>query len=195
MALRDHPTRGMLTKALYVGGISERYGLKVMLEALALVNRDSSLGLELVCRPAEFARERAVLDNYLDLPWLRVHHVSGKALTPVYQQSDIGLIPLLRNVYNDLAMPVKLFEYLSYSLPVVATDCTEMADFIARNRVGLIAEDNAKSLAEKILQLVEDRDLYEGLRRNVRRALENGNLWTDRAEQVAECLMALDERS
>jgi hypothetical protein len=36
---------------------------------------------------------------------------------------------------------------------------------------------------------------YEGLRRNVRRALENGNLWTDRAEQVAERLMTLDERS
>ena len=91
-------------------------------------------------------------------------------------------------------MPIKLFEYVSYGLPVVATDYTKMADFIARNRVGLIAEDNAESLAEKILQLVRDRDLYEEPRRNVRRALENGNMWTDRAEQGAERLMALDER-
>jgi glycosyltransferase involved in cell wall biosynthesis len=188
LALPGRPTQSRPTKVLYVGGISERYGLKIMLEALKLANRDGYLGLELVCRPAEFARERAILESYLGLAWLKVHHVAGDALASIYQQCDVGLLPRLRNAYNDMAMPVKLFEYLSYGLPVVATGCTEMADFIIRNRVGLIAEDTPESLAEKILQLVNDPELYRELRRNARRTLENGNLWTDRARLTADCL-------
>ena len=46
----------------------------------------------------------------------------------------------------------------------------------------------------RILQLVEDKALYDQLRRNVRQMLENGNLWTDRARFVAERLAALDKR-
>ena len=104
------------------------------------------------------------------------------------------MIPALKSLYNDMTMPVKLFEYLSYGLPVVATNCTEMTNFISRNKVGLIAENNASSLADRILQLVRDKALYDQLRRNVRQALENGNLWTDRARFVAEQLAALDKR-
>ena len=91
-------------------------------------------------------------------------------------------------------MPVKLFEYLSYGLPIVATDCTEMADFVRRNRTGIVVQDNPLSLAEGVLRIVRDQDFYRELKSNAKRTLENGNLWTDRAEQVTECLMAMDER-
>lgn len=104
------------------------------------------------------------------------------------------MIPRPKSLYNDLAMPVKLFEYLSYGLPIVTTNCTEMANFVSHNQVGLIAEDSAPSLADRILQLVEDKALYDQLRRNVRQTLENGNLWTDRARFVAQQLAALDKR-
>jgi len=43
-------------------------------------------------------------------------------------------------------------------------------------------------------QLVEDKPLYNQLKRNIRLTLENGNLWTDRARFVAEQLAALDRR-
>jgi len=42
--------------------------------------------------------------------------------------------------------------------------------------------------------LVEDKSLYDQLRRNTRLTLENGNRWTDRARFVAEQLAALDKR-
>jgi glycosyltransferase involved in cell wall biosynthesis len=179
---------------IYVGGINRRYGLEVLLQALDLANRKVSLDLELVCRQDEFTQERPTFANYDGAEWLHPHHLTGKDLEQVYRRSAIAVIPLLKNTYNDLAMPVKLFEYLSYGLPIVSTNCTEMANFISRNRVGLIAEDNASSLADRLLQLVEDKALYNQLRRNVRQTLENGNLWTDRARFVAEQLAALDKR-
>lgn len=183
-----------IKRVVYVGGISRRYGLEILLQALDLANRKVALNLELVCRQDEFIQQRPTFEKYDGAEWLHVYHLTGKDLEQVYRRSAIAVIPLLKNTYNDLAMPVKLFEYLSYGLPVVATNCAEMANFISRNKVGLIAEDNAPSLADRILQLVEDKDLYDQLRRNVRHTLENGNLWTDRARFVAEQLTALDKR-
>jgi glycosyltransferase involved in cell wall biosynthesis len=179
---------------VYVGGINRRYGLEILLQALDLANKKVALRLELVCRQDEFMQHRPIFANYETAEWLHVHHLTGKDLEQVYRRSDIAVIPLLKDMYNDLAMPVKLFEYLSYDLPIVTTNCTEMANFISRNGVGVIAEDNAHSLAGRILQLVEDKSLYDQLRRNTRLTLENGNRWTDRARFVAEQLAALDKR-
>jgi glycosyltransferase involved in cell wall biosynthesis len=179
---------------IYVGGISQQYGLEILLQALDLANRKVTLNLELVCRQDEFMRQGPTFTKYDGAEWLHVYHLTGESLEQVYRRSNISVIPRPKSLYNDLAMPVKLFEYLSCGLPIVATNCIEMANFISRNEVGLIAEDDAHSLAGRILQLVEDKSLYDQLRRNVRQTLENGNLWTDRARFVAEQLAALDKR-
>ena len=187
-------TRPEIDTAIYVGGISHRYGAAVLLGAFDLINESTRLDLELVCREDELEREQAVFAPYSSARWLHIHHLGGDALHGVYHKSDLAIIPLLKNVYNDIVIPVKMFEYLSHGLPIVATNCTEIANFITHNGVGLVAEDNVESLTEKILQLVRDRDLYEELKRNVRCTLENGNLWTDRARLVAQQLTALDKR-
>lgn len=181
-------------RAVYVGGIELRYGVDLLLDAFSLINRECQFDLELVCREDEYIAWRALFEKYIGAEWLHIHHLWGENLGQVYHRSDMALIPLRKNVYNDMAMPVKLFEYLSYGLPIVTTNCTEVADFVQRNRIGIVVQDNPLSLAEGVLRLVRDQDLYRELERNVRQTLENGNLWTDRAAQVAECLMALDKR-
>jgi glycosyltransferase involved in cell wall biosynthesis len=181
-------------RAVYVGGIRQEYGIDLLLDAFDLVNRERKLDLELVCRKDKYVSLRSIFEKYVKAKWLHIHHLWGKSLGPVYHRSDIALIPRRKNAYNDLAMPVKLFEYLSYGLPIIATDCTEMADFVQRNRIGIVVQDNALSLAEGVLRIARDQGLYRELKRNAKQTLENGNLWTDRAERVAECLMALDER-
>lgn len=190
----DSRTRPEIDTAIYVGGISHRYGAAVLLEAFDLINERIRLNLELVCRKDELEREQAVFAPYFSAEWLHIHHLSGDALHGIYRKSDLAVIALLKNVYNDIVIPVKMFEYLSHGLPMVTTNCTQTANFITHNRVGLIAEDNPESLAEKILQLVNDPELCRELRRNIRHTLENGNLWTDRARLVADCL-AVRKRS
>jgi glycosyltransferase involved in cell wall biosynthesis len=190
----DSRSRTEIDTAIYVGGIARRYGAAVLLEAFDLINERTRLNLELVCRENELEREQAVFAPYSNAGWLHIHHLSGNALHEVYRKSDLAIIALLKNVYNDIVIPVKMFEYISHGLPIVATNCTETANFVTHNRVGLITEDNPESLAEKILHLVNDPELYRELRDNARHTLENGNMWTDRARFVAEQLAALDKR-
>lgn len=173
--------------AVYVGGMSERYGGKLLLESFREINRSRKLALNLVCR----RDERVFTEGYEDDPWLNIYHVSGRELDEVYEKSDFAVIPILKNDYNDFAMPVKLFEYLSYGLPVVSTDCLEMARFINDNGVGIVAGDNTERFAAALEKMSGDTVLYESLRRNVTDAV-NKNLWIHRVETIENTLLGKD---
>jgi len=181
------PSSG-LQRAIYVGGISENLGLNLLLGAVALVNERRPLRLHLVCKKDQFDRARSIFEKYGEADWLRVHHLAAPDLPPLYRESDFGIIPRLKDTYNDLTMPVKMFEYLSYGLPIVSTNCTEIANFIQSHQVGIVTQDNAESLAKGILELMADHGLYDTLCRSVPVALERGNLWVHRAQAVVEHL-------
>jgi glycosyltransferase involved in cell wall biosynthesis len=85
-------------------------------------------------------------------------------------------------------MPVILFEYMSFGLPVIVTNCIEMAAFVAKTGIGLVADDNPESLAGQIYQILSDSVCYQKAAKSVRAAVENGHLWTDRARVITHAL-------
>ena len=175
-------------RAVYVGGITRRYGIGIMLEALKMINDgEVKVVLELVCRESEMDTLSPDLKGLLREPWVSISHISGDALTPIYARSHVGLIPLLKDAYNDLAMPVKLFDYLSFGLPVVVTDCVEMAEFVQKHQCGLVCKDTPTSLADAISALLEE-NTWKEVSSHAERALLAGNLWEDRARLVAQYL-------
>ena len=175
--------------AIYVGSITPRYGLDILLEAFELANMDNPVILELVCPEDQFSENITILEKYRHATWLRVSHLIANQLESKYLQCKFGIIPLRRNLYNDLAMPVKLFEYYSHGLPVIVTDCTEMAQFVSNTNTGLVAEDSPEALANKILLLLENDDLYHSARYAVIKMINNGNYWKDRAITVSSALL------
>jgi glycosyltransferase involved in cell wall biosynthesis len=60
------------------------------------------------------------------------------------------VIPRPRNRYNDLALPIKLFDYLSYGRPLLLTDCVEQARIVADAEAGIVTADGVEAMAEGI---------------------------------------------
>ena len=87
-------------------------------------------------------------------------------------------------------MPVKLFEYMSFGLPVVTTDCVETANFVNRNNVGLVSKDNPQDYAKAIASLYNAPGSIPALRENCLKSLRQGNLWVHRAQKAAEDILA-----
>ncbi|HEX3026409.1 MAG TPA: glycosyltransferase, partial [Clostridia bacterium] len=174
---------------LYVGGTSLFYGTDILLGAFERLNETKGLNIRLilVCREGEGDE---LLLPYAGRPWLEVIHASGdEALEPIYRRSDFGIFSGRRDPYMDFSMPVKLFEYLSRALPIVTTDCVEAANFVEKNGVGIVAQDNPQSFAEAVAGLYDDPDCLPRLRKNAERALRGGNLWVHRAERAAQEIM------
>lgn len=187
--VRCEPHRKLFRTIVYVGGISEKYGSLPLLRAVELLQEKGvDVRLTLVCREAEMAH----LDKrYRQAGWLEIRHASGdEELAPIYAQADAGLLPMKRDFYMDFAVHVKMFEYMGYGLPVIATDCVETKRIIDRYGCGLTCKDDAASLAGAIEQFYSDPDRIAVLRQNVVRAMEE-NQWKNRAQTVVEDLSAL----
>ncbi len=68
----------------------------------------------------------------------------------------VCVIPRPINDYSSLAVPIKLWDYLSLGKPVVATAATETAAILAASGAGIATPDTPEGLAEGLLRLLTD---------------------------------------
>ncbi|MEH7235742.1 glycosyltransferase [Bacillus sp. JJ1562] len=177
-------------RAIYVGGIDPRYGVYEVLEAFKMLNKDTTLiELSFVCREKEFKTFKEYLEPFLDEDWLHIHHAHGEALLPIYKEADFGIVTLKRGTYNDFAVPVKLFEYLSFGLPVLATDCTALQKIVEQDNIGLIVKDNSNSIHDGLQEML-DSNKRNKLKENSISALKEKHLWLQRAKDIQNELLS-----
>lgn len=168
---------------IYVGGVIGHYDGALLLDAFSeLSRRDPAYELLLVCREEEWEKLSHPCKGE---KWLHVYHCAGEDLRPLYERAGFGLIVCSHAYrYNDLAVSVKLFEYLSYGLPQITINGRAMARLIEENGIGLVAEPTAEAFAAAIERLCGDGALYASLQENSRRALTERHLWAHRVRQV-----------
>ena len=119
-------------------------------------------------------------------------HEAFDDLEEVFKTAIVAVAPLRRNAYNDLAMPVKIFDYMSFGRPLVVTDCPSMASLVEETGAGLVVEDNVQALAEGILQLLGDRNLATRSGLNAYQAVQTNHSWPKRAAAILEMIQAIE---
>lgn len=172
---------------IYVGGLSETYGLPLLLDTFSLLNQGSCrYRLIIVCRKADRETNREKIEN---IPWLDIYHGSGKELERLYAQADIGLLTLKPNEYTDFSVGTKLFQYISYGLPVLSTNVAAMKELIEANQLGLTAPYDPKAFAAAIHQMLDDPAVLAGYQQRARESLMQKHLWVHRVDQIAQDLL------
>jgi hypothetical protein len=122
---------------------ADRLGMAVEMARAAGV----AVGLDVVTRPGD--------EPPGPLPgWLRIHRGSGSEIHALLPGVIATVIPRPRSAYNDLALPVKLFEYLSYGRPLLVTDCVEQARVVADAGAGVVTADDPLAMADAIGQIL-----------------------------------------
>jgi glycosyltransferase involved in cell wall biosynthesis len=174
-------------KGLYVGGIAHAdYGLNLLLDSFELVkNAGIDYHLTICCREREFQSIKEKDQKRIKELGVEIVHLAGDDLKKLYQEMDFALIPRYRSTYNDFSVPVKLVEYLSYQLPVVATNCQAQASFVRSGPYGVICEDHAESMAEGIIHMKQEKVFY---RQEIEASFLQKHSWLSRAKHVAEIL-------
>jgi glycosyltransferase involved in cell wall biosynthesis len=138
---------------MYNGTITERFGLNKALEAISRV-RDKIPNLVLhVYGEGDFVNQ--FLDHVveLDLEDVVYYHgpVSHETMAVVIQSIDIGLIPNEHSRSWDLAVPTRIFEYLSLRKPVIVPRTKGILDYFDDQSLHFFESGNAQSMAEAIL--------------------------------------------
>lgn len=171
----------------YAGGVRQEDGVDDLLIALDNVNKK---GLNIKLNLVTKKKELKYLNNQelLNRDWLSIFEASGDELTPIYERSDLGILSRRRHFYMDIAIPVKVLEYMSKGLPVISTDCPAIARFIRENNSGIVCNEGSQSIEDAINEYYTNRQLYLNLIENVEKAALK-NTWEKRVEQMITDLM------
>jgi glycosyltransferase involved in cell wall biosynthesis len=121
--------------AVYVGRISFDRGLREMCDACTEANTPLNLAGPIGAAESEYLKNHLGKQRGL-ITW---HGVLGRdAVAQLLQRSKIGLCVLHDEPNYRQALPIKLFEYMAHSLPVIASDLPVMRQVVESADCGWI---------------------------------------------------------
>ena len=179
----DVPEEPDARSLLFVGGMRlPAHGLDLLEGSVAAV-RAAGHDLRVICvsRPGE---------EPPDPPsWMRIEHGSRAEIAALLPDVVLTVQPRRRTPYNDLAVPIKVMEYLSYGRPLVVTDCAEQASIVTDADCGIVVDDTVDAMAAGLTHVLEaDRATRERWSANARDAAERHS-WGRLAERIAGLLV------
>lgn len=167
----------------YVGGISKIRGIVEVTRAMGLVH--SAVRLQLA---GQFS-EHDLQQRLQALPgWERMDtlgFVDRSGVSDVLAHSMAGLVTLHPVINYFDALPVKMFEYMSAGIPVIASDFPLWREIIAGNDCGLLVDPlSPEKIAEAIDYLVTHPEDAERMGRNGRKAVLERYNWPSVEKQL-----------
>jgi len=164
---------------VYNGTVNQLRGRDVMLEALALANKQGKIAhLTIVGANAEqlrYCREYAQRFGIADALALR-GRIPGRDVPGMLHKADIGLCFMEDLPWWRFNPPTKLFEYLVAGVPVLASDIRTHTQYISDWYNGMICQYDSQSLADTITVLWQRRRSLPFLKDNARKSGEQ-YLW------------------
>lgn len=156
---------------VYFGDTGLRRGTLTIIEAANLLKDkhdfhfviigDSSQQQILSKKIIDYNLDNVELTGYLNFEKIVSYLVASKS----------GLCPLLRNIHHDTTYANKLFQYMYFGKPVIASDCPAQVSVINESNAGLIhrAED-PEDFAKKVVEL-RNSTVYNKLSQNALQAV------------------------
>ncbi|MEH7384299.1 glycosyltransferase family 4 protein [Bacillus sp. JJ1521] len=163
---------------LYIGGITKLRGIEEMVEAMGIVNQtiDSTLALAGKFSPESLEDE---MKSHPD--WRYINHVGWLTRNEVKEQlskSSIGLVLLRPEPRYVVSYPIKLFEYMSAGVPVIASNFPLWKGIVEGKNCGLCVDPlDPKSIADAIIWILQHPEEAKKMGENGRKAIENKYNW------------------
>lgn len=169
----------------YVGTIGRVRGIEQMCAAMQHVSSGVSL-----CLAGQFDDASLHTAVAASPGWQRVNELGlldRRAVRVVLDRSMAGLVTLHPIINYMDALPIKMFEYMSAGIPVIASDFPVWREIIEGNQCGLLVDPmKPLEIAKAIDTLVSDPHLAQHLGANGRRAVETKYNWQTEGKKLLD---------
>jgi glycosyltransferase involved in cell wall biosynthesis len=147
---------------LYLGGMERNRGVELMVEAFAQVHAaipGARLWLVGQFTPPDLAQKvrQAVFERGLEQAVTITGRVAFDQIGASLRPARVGWVPWQAVNKNQKNIPTKLFEYMAYGMPVVASDLPSIRPFVQEGDNGhLVSPDNADGHAAALINLLQN---------------------------------------
>ena len=144
--------------ALYVGSLTEKRGIKMILKSIKKVRIKNNIKLRIAGGfyddDLELWAKKYDKENNLEIEWLG--WVNYKELAPIISTSDFGLFMNQPGPRYLKGLPTKIFEYMLMELPVVSATGPLLKALISRNKIGITVDStNINSITKGIEKMIK----------------------------------------
>jgi len=177
------PWDGRESSVCYVGGICRIRGILELVQAMSLVRNPTRLHLAGRFTDAEL--QARALPGYANVQtWGQVDRTGVR---DVLGRSMAGLVTLHPTANYLDSLPVKMFEYMSAGLPVIASNFPLWRDIIEGNQCGICVDPmNPQAIAQAIDTLVSNPAMAKEMGENGRRATIERFNWAVEEKKLLE---------
>lgn len=166
----------------YVGAITRARGIRPLIDALPLVPHIKLI----LC--GSFA-EPALQDELEALPgWKQVvykGYVNRETVRIVLSECIAGMITLMPSPAYFDSLPIKMFEYMSAELPVIASDFPLWIPMVVESGAGFCVDPtDTEAIANAISRLANEPDLVNRMGKSGRETVLARYSWTTEANKL-----------
>lgn len=97
-------------------------------------------------------------DRVIRMPWIR----STRRTYQKTSRFDIGIAPLVSDVFNDSKSYIKALEYAALGIPIIASSQPAYEDFVIHGKTGFLV-DSPTEWADALEALIKDPDLRSAM--------------------------------
>ncbi|MBA2877228.1 glycosyltransferase involved in cell wall biosynthesis [Anoxybacillus kamchatkensis] len=163
---------------VYIGGITELRGIREMVQAIETINKDQHVQLHLAGKfsPPELEIKMRKLPawqyvNYLG--WL-----NRQQIKQCLSDATLGLVLLHPEPRYVVSYPIKLFEYMSAGIPVVASNFPLWKEIVESSGCGKCVDPlNVDEISETIRWFLNHPEKAKEMGMNGRKAIEEKYNW------------------
>lgn len=171
----------------YVGGFDTHRGLESVIKSIPLIKEKiGNLKLVLVGSGSNYESLRRLAKSLSVEEYISFEGWKSHELLPSYiKGSDLCLIPHLKTEHTDNTIPHKLFQYMFFEKPVIASNCNPLIRIINETNAGLIYDSNNEfDLSEKIISLYNGSHLMKEMGRKGKEAVISKYNWEIAAKEL-----------
>jgi len=153
----------------YMGGFPKWRGVDLLIKAFELVSRKHDVKLILVGGSKEELHYYPELKQLLKVKGvIYLGPLSHEKAISYLKGAKIAVMPNRNTIFSRTISSIKVFEYIAAEVPQVCTDSGEHADWVKKLNVGIVVKDNVNDIAAGILKLLDNKKLYDKLKKNCR---------------------------
>ncbi|MEM7343457.1 MAG: glycosyltransferase family 4 protein [Chloroflexota bacterium] len=173
-------------RLLYHGGLFPRYGLDLLLQAIAQV-KDELPNVRLIIHGNNQYRPvlEALADqlDITDVVTFSTDRLPIEELAQFIASAHAGLVPYRSDVFTDGILPTKLMEYVTVGLPVIAARTPMIETYFDDSMVAFFNPGNVDELVDRIRYFYHNRTSLTPLIQAARQFNQRYN-WPDQAKHL-----------